>query len=394
MGPPLHLVPGAPGPGGDLTPPRLFLLAASDDFLLELNRSRIEAEWRADNPEGEIQHLDPTPAPEELLQALAAPSLFAPARLLVVRNATPYLDTKAKGGGAGGTLAEGLRAFFPVDATLLLVATVDREPSGPLTELAADIGTVRWSPLPPPPKPWEEIRISAEQRRVLEEVLRIEVPEVLPHREAVERLLETYGFRPRDLARAARQLVTAGDISAEAVTAQAGPGECALQEVEDILARRDVRRLTAMMAVLAAGGELRDWRGDRVAVDRSAAVLVGLVGRLLRRSLALHGYARAAGLANELDPRRCAAGRWYPQTFKPRIHPALTAAMKAAGDDKAAKASPWQLHKAFKLAAAYSEGELVRAMARLVGTGIERDASSRALLAVTAGLLELVTPAA
>ncbi len=392
MGPALHLVSGAAGPGGDLTQHRLLLLAASDDFLVDLDRTGVEEEWQAANPDGEIQHLDPTPTPDELLQVLAAPSLFAPARLLVVRNAAPYLDPKAP--AAGAALAEGLRSFFPVDATLVLVAPVDREPSGPLADLARELGAVRWSPLPPTPKPWEAVRVSPEQRRVLEGVLRHEAPEVLEHRDAVSCLLETYGFRPRELARAARQLVTGGDISAAAVAVQAGPGECRLQDVEDILARRDVGAMVGMMAVLSAGGELRDWRGERVPVDRSAAVLVGLIGRLLRQSLALRGYARAAGLESELEPSRCAVQRWYPQRFKPRIHPALVKAMKAAGDEHAAKASPWPQHKAFKLAAAYTDRELTCAMARLVGTGVEREPAGEALITVTAGLLELITPAA
>ena len=57
--------------------------------------------------------------------------------------------------------------------------------------------------------------------------------------------------------------------------------------------------------------------------------------------------------------------------------------------------TPWQLHRAFRLAAAYGEPELVAALARLAESRIERARGPAALAAVSALVLALIArPAA
>jgi hypothetical protein len=381
--------------------------------LLELERDDLEKQWRSDHPDGEVVVVPPLP--ERILHEVLSPSLFAPCRLLVVRDASVLL-TAGKGGegstavagglrprsgtraretgeGAPGEkLAVGLHAAPWQGVTLLLAAQITAVPKGALARLAQDRGEVRFLPIPDPPKPWEQVAVTAPQRLVLTGLLRRVAPELSSRDDVVDALCEHYGFRPRELAQAAQRLVLAGTLSAEEVRIQAGAGEVALSELEDALIARDGGLAVRFVARLGAGGILRLF-GDRlVDPDGIGPVVAGSLARLLRQALATRRYARQAGLGGDLDPGRCREGRWYGQRFKEGVFPRLKqAAAQAPGSPLASVNSPWAAHRIFRIAAAYDDRELLRALASLGRVVAERESSAAAALAaLTPSLLELI----
>jgi len=325
-----------------------------------------------------------------LVQELASPSLFAPERLLVVVSAIPYL--KKGNAGEGEALGQALASLPLRDVTLLLTAVTERAPEGPLAEAVLGCGEVRFLALPEKPKPWDEGRVSREQRPVLASLVARVAPGLADQHEVIDALIEAHGFRPRELAKAAERLLLAGEVSAEAVREQAGAGECTLRDLEEALLRRDAKRLVRLTGTLAVGGVLTDWWGEAVAPERGAMVLASTFGRLLRQALAVRAHAVRTGLESELDPQRCAGEGWYNRTFKPKLYPRLLADVEATPGSPAAGRTPWQLHRSFRLAAAYSEAELVEALARLAGSRAERDRGPSALAAVSSLTLGFIAP--
>ena len=401
MGPSLHRVPGAAGPGRALSS-ALRLLASPDDYLLELERSEAEAAWLAACPDGELQRLDPAPTPGRLIRELASPSLFAPARLIVVPDARPYLGEAAEEDGAAGeswrdagtVLAAALGEARLEDTTLILAAVSNAEPSGPLAEVVRRRGTLTFLPLPAQPKPWEEVRVTPAQRRVLEDVIRRVAPAVLADPDTVEALCECYGFRPRRLAQVAEQLQQTGTISADAVRADWGAGECSLKDLEEALLRRSPSAVARFVARLAAGGALSDWWGKPIEGDAVGRRVALTLARLLRQALAVRGHARHSSLERELDPRRCGAPSWYNATFRRSILEPLQKEIAACSGSPLEGSTAWQLHRAFKLGAAYTDAELLRALGALAGSGAERARRPQALAALAPVLLELVSAGA
>jgi len=348
------------------------------------------AAWRDAHPQGEILTFDEAPAVGRLVQELASPSLFAPDRLLVVVSAIPYLK---KGSDEEGEALGRALASLPLrDVTLLLTAVTEKAPEGPLAEAVRGRGDVRFLALPEKPKPWDEGRVSKEQRPVLASLVARVAPALADQHEVIDALIEAHGFRPRELAKAAERLLLAGEVSADAVREQAGAGECTLRDLEEALLRRDAQRFVRLAGTLAAGGVLTDWWGEAVAPDRTAMVLASTFGRLLRQALAVRGHATRAGLANELEPNKCSADGWYTRTFKSRLYPRLTSDIEATPGSPAAGRTPWQLHRSFRLAAAYSEAELIEALARLGGSRAERDRGPSALAAVSSLALGFIAP--
>jgi hypothetical protein len=371
--------------------PPVVLLASPDDYLLEIEREDVVADWRSANQEGEVVSIDTAPQPAALLRRLIDRSLFAPTRLLVVRDAAPYLNPATQSGEEGKPLLAGLQAMGFEGVALVLAALVPEEPAGPLVELIGRRGEVRFLPRPAAPKPWEEVRVSQAERRVLERVLQRVAPPVAERPEVVDALCEVYGFHARELAQAARRLLLGGEISADVVRAQAGAGECSLRTLEGALMQRDRRGATHLLGSLAAGAALVDWRGEAVAPEGWGPVVAGSLSRLLRQALAVRAHARRAGLAKELEPRRCAASDWYWRSFKPRIHARLKQNIDDTPDSPLARLSVWQLHRLFRLAAAYGDDELLAAVGRLTRSGAERlpaRAALGALIAVVVGLME------
>ena len=372
-----------------MTIPRLLLLASPDDFLLELEWHDFEAAWRAAYPQGETSAFDQAPPPGRLVQELASPSLFAPERLIVVADASPYLSGRDKNNEA---LASALGSLPLGDVTLLLAAVVPTAPGGAVAEAAGRRGEVRFLALPEAPKPWDEARVSRPQRRLLANLVARVAPDLATNEEVVDALCEVYGFRPRELAQAATRLALAGGASAAAVREQAGAGECSIREIEEALLGRDAARFARFVGTLSVGGTLTDWRGEAVGPERFGRTLAGTVGRLLRQALAVRGHAARAGLAAELEPKRCAARDWYPKTFKPRIFPRLEEDIEATSASPLAGMSPWQLHRAFRLAARYTEDELVQALGRSAGSAAEAGRGPEVLAAVSEVVLGVLTP--
>jgi hypothetical protein len=367
---------------------QILLLASPDDFLLELARQDAVAAWRQAHPAGEVVSFDEAPPAARLVQELASPSLFAAERLLVVVDARPYFGTGRR--AAADLLAESLEKLPLADVGLVMSVVVAAAPSGSLAEAVARRGEARFIGLPEAPKPWEEARVSPKQRQVLASLVARVAPGLEGNHEVVDALCEAYGFRPRELAKAAERLALSGEVDAATVRAQAGAGERQLREIEDALQHRDGGRFARFAGAIAAGAILTDWRGDAVGPDRLGPILAGTVGRLLRQALAVRSHAARAGLAAELDPKRCAGKDWYPRAFKPRLLPRLAKDIETTPDSPLAGMTPWQLHRAFRLAAAYSEPELVAALARLAESRIERARGPAALAAVSALVLALI----
>lgn len=397
---------GNAGPGRTLThQPALVVLVCSDDYLLEVEREDMETRWRAAHPSGEIVALDPIP--ERLIQEALTPSLFASSRLLVVREAASLLG-RPKGDDRDGSsspevpararrnreeeLVAGLRAVPWRDLTVLLSFHAGALPKGPLAVLLQEMGEVHALPLPQPPKPWEQVAVTPAQRQVLVGLIGRVAPGVLDHEDAVDALIECYGFRPRELAQAAQRLLLAGSSSPEAVRAQAGAGGVGLEELEEALIQRSAPAAARFIALLGAGGSLRLF-GDRL-VDRDGigAVVAGSLARILRQALAIRRHARRAGLAGELDPVRCSRARWYTDRFKGNVFPRLQHEVEGSlASPMATVKSAWTAHRLFKIAAAYDDTELLRALARFGRAIPEREGSpASAMAAMAPGLLELM----
>ncbi len=367
---------------------RLLLLASPDEFLLELARQDAVAAWRQAHPAGDVVVYDEAPPAARLVQELASPSLFAAERMLVVADARPYLAAGQR--AAADPLAENLERLSLTDVALVMSAVAKTAPAGALAEAVGRRGEVRFIGLPEPPKPWDEARVSREQRRVLAGLIGRVAPGLADNDEVVDALCEAYGFRPRELAKAAQRLALSGDVNAATVRTQAGAGERQLREFEEALQQRDGGRFARFAGALAAGAVLTDWRGDAVGPDRLGPILAGTAGRLLRQALAVRGHAARAGLGAELDAKRCAGRDWYPRTFKPRLLPRLAKDIEATPDSPLAGMTPWQLHRAFRLAAVYSDRELITALARLAESRVERARGPAVLAAISALALGLI----
>lgn len=375
-----------------------MLLAAADDYLLELARTDLEAHWRELHPDGEVTTYDTRPAPLHLTRELSCPSLFAPARLLVVRDAGGWVEKKPdkkKKGGDAAELAGELAKVRLADATLVLVAEVEGPPEGPLVEVVRRIGEVRYTPLPEAPKPWDVVRMTTAQRAILESLVKRAAPELVANREVMDALCEAYGFKPRDLVQAAQRAALTGTPTAELVRQQAGITESTGRDLEEALLARKASQLASTLGRLAAGGVLVGWRGEAVEPRDQGGFLVRLVGRLLRQAVAMRGAAGQAGMENELKPGRCADPSWYPRVFKPTLLPRLQDAIAGAPDSGLSGLTPWQLQRVFRLAAPYSSAELLSALDGLARAEIDREGRSELALAALSGvLLALVRPPA
>ena len=368
--------------------PRAALLASPDDFLLELERRAAVEQWRAANPGGDVVPFEEAPAAARLVQELANPSLFASERLVVVNDASAYLTAARR--REAEDLAASLASLPLTDVTLLLCAVAPSSPTGALVDAVDARGEMRFFALPEAPKPWEEGRVTPSQREMLARLVAQTAPDLADNDEVIDALCEVYGFRPRELVQAAERLVLAENASPDAVRAQAGAGERQLREVEDALQQRDASRYARFAGALAVGAVLLGWRGEAVAADGHGRVLASTIGRLLRQALAARGHAVRSGFLSELEPKRCAAKDWYPKTFKRKILPRFSKDIEELPDSPLAGMTPWQLHRAFRLASVYREDELVTALARLAGARVERTRGTGVLAAISAVVLGLI----
>jgi len=200
--------------------PRIRLIAASDDYLLEERLDAAVAEVSAElgGVEPEVQGSDATP--ESVATELVSPSLFAAERLLVVPDAREWLGAPPPAGFKqgdetaldAGPLLEVIAGGVPDGMALVMGAWCGRKPGGTLVEAIDSAGSFLWIPLPPRPKPWEDAILSDQQfyffrglivfvmktvcARIKEEVIVVEcnavaacLPTCLIHRESQTILL-------------------------------------------------------------------------------------------------------------------------------------------------------------------------------------------------------------
>jgi hypothetical protein len=362
---------------------RLVLIASSNDFLVEerLREAVDEACGELECAEAERQPGDVTPAHVAL--ELRSPSLFAPTRVLVVEDVRSWLDTTAPPGALEASKAQDLEPLLEVieeglpDGTALLMgAWCGRKPKGRLVSAVQAGGAMEWIPLPDPPKPWEDVQLSADQRRVLRGLLAGVAGEARFEPAAADLLLVRLGFDPRRLVQETRKLVTAagdGPVTEALVRRLTLPRERSLEVVRDAVLQRDPGPLLELVGAAAAGLAVNDWQGRPLTPDRVGAVLCGQLHNLLHQLLFVRRLAEAAGVADQMTAEATSGRGWYRSTFTSTVAPAL---VEELGDarrtplGRRGKApSQWALGQLFRGAALYRESELVAALAD--GGGLE-----------------------
>lgn len=316
-----------------------------------------------------MTRVDPPWELSRLCRELATPSLFADQRLFVLPHAESYFALPPKD-------LEQLAAVFrnPPDGVLWLglFAQLPDPPGSPLAEVLAPVAELEHLPTPPPPKPWEGVRLSADQRSLLQQLLAEEVPEVLDHQDVVAALLETHGFSPRQLVQAARSLAAAEDLSPETARRTGGREAVAAGDLERAVETGDWPKLATVLVQLAAGAALESFRGEQATGRRAADLAAGVLCRACLTALAVRLVAEKAGLARELDPAKVSQPSWYPREFKPRMYPKLMAVLQTMPELGLHERSPWSLQASFRLAARFEAPKLARTVANLVRLGALR----------------------
>ena len=362
---------------------RLALIASSDDYLLELRLEDAVREAREALVGAEVERLSDSVTPEDVAVELRSPSLFAAARVLVVGEVRHWLDTTAPRGALGGPeagdekspvapLVAALSEGVPEGTALVMGAWCGRQPKGALVDAVSAGGHYRWVPVPERPKPWEDVELSGEQRRVLSALLAREAATIRFESKAEDLLLERLGFEPRRLVQEARKLAAAagGDklVDEALVRRLVLPRERSLEVVRDGVLKRDPRPILELIAAAAEGIAVNDWQGRPMPPDRFGGVLCGQVANLLGELLYLRRAADVAGLAAELTPERTADERWYPRVFSQRIAPVLAERLAAEAphpllDRRGKSPSSWTLGQLFRSASLFDDDELVAALA-------------------------------
>lgn len=360
--------------------PRFQLIASSDDFLLEQGLTEAVAAAAGALGGAEPEELGEDATPESVALELRSPSLFAPRRLLVLPDVRAWLDTTAPPGAgrAGpspdvGPLAALLEEGLDDSVALVLGAWCGREPKGPLVKHAAAGGGLRWIPLPPPPKPWEDVAVSSEQARVLEGVIDRAAGGVRFERDAVRLLLERLGFAPRLLDQEVRKLAAASGgapVDEDLVRRLVFPRERSLEVVRDAVLDRDPRPVADLLAAARAAQIVRDWGGQAIDADRVATIVVGQLSGLVAQLLYLRRAAAAAGLGGELRPGLRRDRRFYGRRFKGGLAPRLETFLDRDAPSPLRPASgrpvsTWALGQLFEGAGEYEDDELVAALAGL-----------------------------
>lgn len=360
--------------------PRFQLIASSDDFLLEQGLAEAVAAAADALGGAEAEELAEDATPESVALELRSPSLFAPRRLLVLPEVRSWLDATAPPGAGRaapapdlGPLTALLEEGLDDSVALVLGAWCGREPKGPLAKQAAAAGGLRWIPLPPPPKPWDEVAVSAEQAQVLQRVVDRASGDVRFERDAVRLLLERLGFAPRLLDQEVRKLATASGgatVDEDLVRRLVFPRERSLEVVRDALLDRDPRPVADLLAVARAGLIVRDWRGQAIEADRVATIVVTQLSGLVAQLLYLRRAAAAAGLGDELRPGLRREPRFYGRRFKGGLAPRLEAFLDrdAPSPLRPASGKPvstWILGQLFAGAAEYEDVELTDSLAHL-----------------------------
>jgi hypothetical protein len=385
----------------------LSLTASSDDYLLEESLNDAVGEACAALGGVEPERLPEDVTPETVAVELRSPSLFAPSRVLVVGDVRRWLNAPGPRGSADNgepadvrPLLEVLAEGIPEGMALVMGAWCGRRPKGELVEAAAEVDGFRWVPLPEPPKPWEDVVLSRDQRQLLARLVAKVTGTTRFETDAERLLMDRLGFEPRALVQEARKLQAAagedGVVDVELVRRLVLPRERSLEAVRDAVLQRDPEALLDLIAAAGAGVPVHDWQGKRVDSDALGAILCGQVGNLALQLLELHCVVGELGLGDELDARRTEDRRWYRDRFGAELEPRLRARLEEDGASPLVRSgklpTKWTLGQLFKGAARYADDELVRALAE---SG-EVEASLRGELpleALTAWLARLLTRA-
>lgn len=386
--------------------PRVHLIAASDDFLLEERLAAVVDELGRElgGAATEVQGDDATP--ESVATELVSPSLFAADRVLVVPDAREWLGAPAPPGLKAAkaeppdptplirVLADGV----PEGVALVLGAWCGRKPTGELADALAAAGRVEWIGLPPPPKPWEDAVLSDEQRRVLESLLARVAGPARFSRRAIDLLFERLGFAPRLLVQEVRKLAGAaagGEVDEELVRRLTFPRERSLEVVRDAVLERRLAPLLDLVAAAGSGAPVNDWQGQRLEPEAFERILYAQVANLQLQLLYLRQVADAAGLTGEMAPERTRARGWYGRRFKPELAPELIARLADDAPSPLVKPgakppSPWALGALFAGAGRYTEAELAAAVASAGEVEVRLRAADTALDTLTAWLAGFV----
>ncbi len=355
---------------------RLALIASSNDYLVEESLNDAIAAACDALGGAEVERLSDDASPEDLALELRSPSLFAPTRVLVVSEIRGWLGAAAPAGALNDpkptdpeVLIEVITEGLPEGTGLVMGAWCGRQPKGPLVKAVKDAGGYRWVPLPERPKPWEDVVLSGDQRRVLAGLLRKVAGDTRFEPAAEALLLDRLGFDPRRLVAEARTLGAAAGASGvdeELVRRLVFPRERSLEVVRDAVLQREPKPLLDLIGAAAAGSAVRDWQGRAVAADRIGAILCGQVSNLLVQMLDLRRTAVAADLVDQLDPDRTGRDRWYQSVFSSSIAPVIIERLEEDGPTPLAKKgklpTPWTLGQLFRGASLYSDNELEDAL--------------------------------
>jgi hypothetical protein len=356
---------------------QLVLIASSDDYLVEESLNDAVAAAGEALGGAEIERLADDVTPEQVALELRSPSLFAPTRVLVVTDARGWLDTTAPRGalvtGKGEDaepLLQALTDGVPDGTALVMGAWCGRKPKGKLVKAVESGGEYRWIPLPDPPKPWEDVVLSNDQRRVLSSLLRKVAGDTPFSPEAERLLLDRLGFEPRRLVSEAGKMAAAAGgamVDEELVRRLVFPRARSLEVVRDAVMQRTPVVLLDLIDAGAAGVTVNDWQGRPVSADRLGGVLCGQVTNLLIQLLELRRVADAAGIADQLTPQETGRDRWYQRVFSKQVAPKLVAELEDTAVTSLARKgklpTTWTLGQLARGASLYSDDELVRALA-------------------------------
>ena len=357
---------------------RLALIASRDDYLLDESFARAldEASEALGGVQPELMPEDVTP--ETVAMELCSPSLFSSTRVLAVPEVRSWLGAPAPPGAPRDdrevdvepllrVLADGV----PDGVALVLGAWCARRPKGALVEAVESAGRFDWIPVPEPPKPWEDVVLSEEQRTALRRVLAEASEGVRFSPDAERLLLERLGFHPRLLVQEARKLATAagegGQVGESLVRELTFPRERSLEVVRDAVLGRDARVLLDLIGAAAAGVPVCDWQGQRLDSGGLPPIVFAQVFNLVQQLLFLRRMVAGLGLEEELDPERTSERGWYGRRFKgglaPRLLDRLGELSPTPLDPGGKLPTAWVLGGLFVGAGRYREHELVAALA-------------------------------
>jgi hypothetical protein len=362
----------------------VHLVASSDDYLLEEKARETVTSVCAELGGVEAEVLPDETTPEELAIELCSPSLFAPQRVLVVPQMGSWLDIAAARGPRRGdkavkatidagpvvqVLDEGLSA----DIGLVLVALCKRAPKGALVKAVERVGALHWVPVPPQPKPWEDVVLTDEQRSVLRAVLARAASDIRFTPDAERFLFERLGFAPRLLASEGRKLAAASadrTVDEDLVRALSLPKDRSLDVVHDALLARQAGPVLDIVAAAQADIPVRDRQGRVMSPDRVALALLGQASTVFQQLYYLRLFAAENGVLEEMAPERTRDNSWYPRHFRNGLGPRLLEQVEADAPSPLNRPgskplSLFALGGLFKGAGRYRDDDLASALADL-----------------------------